>query len=64
MDELEFIDVKDIMATLKVSKDTAYRLLKTPGCPRIKIGARYIVERKKFFDWLCGYEGKDITLTI
>jgi len=63
MDEMDFISVKEIMETLKVSKATAYRLLKTPGCPCIQIGARYIVERRKFFDWLSGYEGKQIILT-
>ena len=57
-----YINAELIAKTLNVSKDTAYRLLKTPGCPSIKVGGRVIVESSKFFEWLDLYEGREIVL--
>ena len=57
-----YIDAEKISDMLGVSKITVYRMFKLPGCPAIKIGARYIVEGGKFFKWLENYEGKTMIL--
>lgn len=50
--EREWITPKDIAATLGVSMHTVYKLVHLKGFPVVKIGKRFLVERKSFITFM------------
>ena len=52
-DELPLmLSVHDVAEVLGISKSSAYVLVKEKGCPKLKIGARVVVPREKFIEWI------------
>ena len=46
------MSVQDIAEVLGISKSSAYVLVKEKGFPKIKIGARVVIPRDKFLEWI------------
>jgi len=46
------LSVHDVAEVLGISKSSAYVLAKVKGFPRLKIGARVVVPREKFIEWI------------
>lgn len=46
------LSVHDVAEVLGISKSSAYMLVKEKGFPRLKIGARVVVPREKFIEWI------------
>ena len=46
------MSVHDVAEVLGISKSSAYMLVKEKGFPRLKIGARVVVPREKFIEWI------------
>lgn len=44
--------IKDIQDYLGIGKNTAYKLLKLPNFPVIKIGKKYIIPKDSFEEWI------------
>ena len=44
--------VHDVAEVLGISKSSAYVLAKEKGFPTLKIGARVVVPREKFIEWI------------
>ena len=42
----------DVAEVLGISKSSAYVLVKEKGFPKLKIGARVVVPREKFIEWI------------
>ena len=52
-DELPLmLSVHDVSEVLGISKSSAYVLVKEKGFPKLKIGARVVVPREKFIEWI------------
>jgi excisionase family DNA binding protein len=52
-DELPLmLSVHDVAEVLGISKSSAYVLVKEKGFPKQKIGARVVVPREKFIEWI------------
>ena len=52
-DELPmFLNAEDISEALGIAISTTYELMKQKGCPSLKIGRRYVVERENFIEWV------------
>ena len=45
-------EVKDIMQIMKVSRNTAYKLLKHEGVPHMRVGGHYKIPAERFHEWL------------
>ena len=46
------LSVHDLAEVLGISKSSAYVLAKEKGFPTLKIGARVVVPREKFIEWI------------
>ena len=46
------LSVHDVAEVLGISKSSAYVLVKEKDFPRLKIGARVVVPREKFIEWI------------
>ena len=46
------LSVQDVAKVLGISKSSAYVLAKEKGFPTLKIGARVVVPREKFIEWI------------
>lgn len=44
--------IKDIQNYLGIGKNNAYKLLKTPSFPVIKIGKKYVIPKDLFEEWV------------
>lgn len=52
-DDLPLImSVQEVAEVLGISKSGAYVLMKEKGFPKLKIGARVVVPRDKFIEWI------------
>lgn len=58
----EFYTPKEIQELLKLSKNTAYRLLSQPDFPKLKIGGSIRVPKEEFEKFIKRYIGKDFDL--
>ena len=56
------LDVKGLQVALGVSRDTCYQLMRSAGFPSIKLGGRYLVEKRALEEWLRRYQGKTYKL--
>ena len=46
------LSVQDVAKVLGISKSSAYVLAKEKDFPTLKIGARVVIPRDKFLDWI------------
>ena len=46
------LSVHDVAEVLGISKSSAYVLVKEKGFTKLKIGARVVVPREKFIEWI------------
>ena len=52
-DELPLmLSVYDVAEVLGISKSSAYVLAKEKGFPTLKIGARVVIPRDRFIEWI------------
>lgn len=58
----EFYTPKEIQELLKLSKNTAYRLINQPDFPKLKIGGSIRVPKDEFIKFIKRYIGKDFDL--
>ena len=45
-------EVKDIMKIMRISRNTAYKLIQQEGVPYMRIGGRYKIPAERFHEWL------------
>ena len=45
-------EVKDIMRIMRISRNTAYKLLHEEGIPHMRIGGHYKIPAESFHQWL------------
>jgi len=45
-------DVKDIMRIMRISRNTAYKLIKQADIPYVQIGGHYKIPADRFQEWL------------
>ena len=62
MDRIEIYTIQDIQEIFKCGKRWAYELMRAPAFPSVKIGGKYIVERKALESWLKTYGGKEFIM--
>jgi len=48
-------EVKDIMRIMRISRNTAYKLIQEEGVPYMRVGGRYKIPAEKFNEWLSGH---------
>ena len=48
------LEVKDIQNILRISRTTAYALVKQPDFPAFKSGSRIKISKQALFDWMAG----------
>lgn len=58
----KIMHVEELQNELGIGRDTAYALMRNHSFPSIKIGRRYIVERKAFEEWLARSRYKTILI--
>lgn len=58
MQEKILYTVEEIMELFKISKNTAYRLIKSEGFPHTYVGRRLYVRKTALENWLRQQEGK------
>ena len=51
-----FLDAKDIIDILKLSRSFVYSLMRNGDLPTIKVGKRRLVIRDQFIEWMIRYE--------
>ena len=47
-------EVKDIMQIMRISRNTAYKLIQQEGVPYMRVGGRYKIPVERFHEWLSG----------
>jgi len=45
-------EIKDIMQIMRVSRNTAYKLIQQEGVPYMRVGGRYKIPAERFHEWL------------
>lgn len=58
----EMMDIEDIMYELRISKGTAYKLIRRPDFPKVQVGRKLLVRRADFFSYLDKYKKHTIIL--
>lgn len=48
----KILKVKDIQDHLGISKTGVYKLITTPGFPKIQIGHRYYIPESAYSEWI------------
>lgn len=61
-DAKELLTVDDLRRILPFGRDRCYALMHNPAFPSMRIGKRYIVQRKALAEWLDSYRGKEFLL--
>ena len=51
-----FLDAKEIIDILKLSRSFVYSLMRNGDLPTIKVGKRRLVIRDQFIEWMNRYE--------
>ena len=58
----EMLTCKDVQEQLGVSRNTAYKLIRLSGFPKIKIGHSYRIPRDKFEAYILEHNKSEIIL--
>ena len=45
-------EVKDIMRIMRISRNTAYKLIQQEGIPYMRVGGHYKIPAERFHQWL------------
>lgn len=61
-DEKELLTVEDLRRILSLGRDRCYALMHNSAFPSMRIGKRYLVQRKALDAWLDRYCGKEFLL--
>lgn len=56
----EFYTIKEIQELLKIGKNTAYKLVREPGFPKVRIGCDYRIPKGQFEKWLASRDATRI----
>ena len=59
---MKYLDVKDVMESLGLSRNATYKLFATKGFPCVKVGKKYIIEQDDLKSFLDNYRGREIKL--
>ena len=59
-DKIILYTVKDIGQIFKCGTKHAYEIVNTKGFPSIKIGGRFLVEKKALEKWLADNKGRSV----
>ena len=51
-----YLDAKDIIDILKLSRSFVYSLMRNGDLPPVKVGKRRLVQRLQFVEWMKRYE--------
>ena len=46
------LTIKDVQNRLGICKNNAYKLIKLPNFPTIKIGRKYLIPQEEFENWI------------
>lgn len=57
-----FLNVDDVSRRLNISKKTAYRIVRSPGFPAIRLGRLYRVDPELFEKWQKNYAYKEFRI--
>lgn len=52
MDYVKMLDIKDLQKILKIGRNSAYNLMKTPGFPSMQMGRKWLISEEAFKEWL------------
>ena len=58
--DTKILTPKELSETLKIGRDKAYALIKSPTFPSIRIGNRYIVTEQALTSWLINNQYKQV----
>ena len=50
--EQTIYEIKDIMQIMRISRNTAYKLIKQESIPHVQIGGHYKIPAERFHQWL------------
>ena len=54
------LSVEDVSKYLHIGRNKIYKLMKKPGFPYVKVGARYFVTKDALDDYISSNQGKAI----
>ena len=57
---IKVLTAKDLAEKLRIGRDKAYLLIKSPSFPAIRIGSRYIVTEQALGEWLASNQYKQV----
>lgn len=57
---MEFLTTEEVCKLLNIGKKKAYELFAVKGCPAVKIGRDYRVEKNALFEFLKSYNNSTI----
>lgn len=50
--EQKVLHVKDLQKALGIGRDVAYALMRNRSFPSMRLGSRYVVDKRAFDEWL------------
>lgn len=50
--EQKVLHVKDLQNALGIGRDVAYALMRNRSFPSMRLGSRYVVDKRAFDEWL------------
>lgn len=56
------LNVKELQEALGIGRDGAYALMRNNAFPSMRIGSRYVVDKRAFEEWLEKYRYKQFIL--
>lgn len=60
--KIEMIQTKDLCKLLGVSKNTAYKIVRQVGFPKIKIGKKFFIPKDELYNYLKKHIGTKIKI--
>ena len=60
--KMNMLTVQEVGERLGMSKNTAYKLVKNPGFPKIQIGRKYFIPEEKFEAYIMQHNKGKITI--
>ncbi len=61
-DAHDVLKAEDIASILRISRSTAYKLIKMPGFPRLPTGSAFRVTREGFWGWATTAEWRNASV--
>lgn len=60
MEEKKFMTVKEMAATMCISRPMAYEIVNRDGFPKLKVGRRIVIPRAGFERWIEEHQGEQV----